>query len=163
MQGAQNLTPMGIEMIPVPLLDMYPQQAETFTLGAGATVSLAYSPVQAGSVVVMENAIVGGLYQPKPVYVEDTDYTIDYDNGTITNLDVGIGAGENIRVSYRSMPQILLTAKDNMIIGIGRDITFESDRSIYRRVDQFATTVKADVQFEELTALVLATNVADTL
>lgn len=163
MQGANNLTPLGIEMIPVPLMEMYPQQAEEFALGASATVALDFAPIQPGSVVVMEAAIVGGLQSPRPAYVEDTDYSIDYTNGTITNLDVGIGAGETIRVSYRSMPQILLTVRDNMIIGIGRDITMEQDRSIYRRVDQFATTVKADVKFEELTALVVGNNISDML
>jgi hypothetical protein len=158
-----NLTPYGIEMIPVPLMDLNPKQVQTFTLGAGATVSLDFAPIQAGSVVVMEEAIVGGTFQPRTAYVEDTDYTIDYVNGTITNLDVGIGAGENIRVHYRSKPQILLTVRDNMIIGFGRDITMETDRAIFRRMDQFATTVKVDVQFEELTALVIGTNINDDL
>ncbi|HUX16500.1 MAG TPA: hypothetical protein VMW52_08500 [Phycisphaerae bacterium] len=163
LNSAGNLTPYGIEMIPVPLMDFYPQQAQQFTLGAGATVALAFAPISAGSVVVMESAIVGGTFQPRTAYIEDTDYTIDYVNGTITNLDAGIGAGESIRVSYRSMPQILLTVRDNMIIGIGREITMERDREIFRRMNQFATTVKADVQFEELTALVLGTNINDEL
>lgn len=158
-----NLTPYGIEMIPVPLMDLNPRQVETISLGAGATVSLDFAPIEAGSVVVMEDAIVGGTFQPRTAYIEDTDYTIDYVNGTITNLDAGIGAGESIRVTYRSKPQILLTVRDNMIIGFGRDITMETDRAIYRRMDQFATTVKVDVQFEELTALVLGTNISDEL
>jgi len=163
LNAAGNLTPYGIEMIPVPLMDLHPQQVETFALGASATVALDFAPILAGSVVVMEDAIVGGTFQPRTAYIEDTDYTVDYTAGTITNLDAGIGAGEIIRVSYRSMPQILLTVRDNMIIGIGRDITMETDRAIYRRMDQFATTVKVDVQFEELTALVLGTNINDDL
>lgn len=164
LNGNGNLTPFGIELLPVPLMELYPLNVKTeaFT-GSGTTISLDFAPIQAGSVVVLSEADAA-TGQSRTPYLITTDYTVDATAGTVTHAGGGsnIGATENVRITYRAFPQMLLTTLNNIIIGIGRDIRMEQDRDIYRGVDQFATTVKVDVKFEELTAVVKVSNISDT-
>ena len=53
----------------------------------------------------------------------------------------------------------MLTHKNNMIIGIGRDIRIEKDRDIYKGVNQYAITAKVAVEFEEVTAIAKGRNI----
>lgn len=162
LEGGGNMTPFGIPMVPIPLMDHYVRKAErvTFASGAGATQSLAFGPIQSGSVTVVAN----GLGEtPAAAYVENTDYSVDYTNGTITNLGAGIGTTATVEVTYRANPQILLTHESNLIVAIGRDVRLEKDRDIFRGVNQYALTVKADCEFEEDSALVLGYNLNDSL
>jgi hypothetical protein len=55
---------------------------ETFTSDFDTAVSLEYNNIKSGSVVVTTT-------DGTTTYTEDTDYTIDYDNGTITVLSSG--------------------------------------------------------------------------
>lgn len=161
--GSGNITPFGIEMMSVPLMEMYPQQVKvaSFT-GSGTTISLDHAPINPGSVLIIKESNVGS--SPTTPYVEDTDYSVNYATGVVTHIGAaGIGNTEQVRISYRSMPEILLTQTSNLIVGIGRDIRIEKDRDIYRSVDQYATTVKMAVQIEELTAVVKGKNISDTL
>ena len=64
-----------------------------------------------------------------------------------------------VKVTYRSAPQMILTHKQNLIIGIGRDVRIEKDREIFRGVNQYAITTKVAVQFEELSAIVKVKNI----
>ena len=57
----------------------------------------------------------------------------------------------------------MLTLRDNLILGLGRDIRLEKDRDIFRGVNQFALSVKASVTFEEIGAVVKAINVSDLI
>ena len=61
--------------------------------------------------------------------------------------------------AYLAGGEGLLVPKSNIIIGIGRDIRIEKDRDIFKGVNQFAVTVKAAVEFEEITAVVKVINV----
>ena len=162
--GSGNVTPFGIEMVPMPLMQFYPQQVKvaSFT-GGGSTINLDFAPIQSGSVEIVSEANADG--NPTTPYIDPTDYTVDEAAGTITHAGGGsaIGNNEEVRISYRSNPQVLLTRKDNLILGIGRDIRMETDREIFRSVNQYATTVKVAVQIEELTAVVKGFNISDAL
>ena len=56
---------------------------ETFAAAYGTAVSLANNPIEKGTEVV--HSIAGG----GTTYTRDTDYTMDYSNGTITVLSTG--------------------------------------------------------------------------
>ena len=156
--------PYGIPAIPVPLLQFYVPQVEVkaFT-GSGTTIQLDYAPIQAGSVTVVADADAGSI--PTTPFIDTTDYVVDATLGTVTHAGGGsaIGTTESVRITYNSFPQIVLTHMDNLILAIGRDIRLERDRDIFKGVNQFALTVKVDVQIEELTAVVLGTNIGDTV
>jgi hypothetical protein len=162
LNSAEPLRPFGIPLIDLPLLDHNPLKAEAVTFaGALATASLAYAPIVAGSVNVVLEADLDGVDAPVAAYVEDTDYSVDYVNGTIT--DITIGGSVPLRVTYRVYPQIILTQRSNLIAAVGRDIRIESDRDIFRGVDQHALTLKTDFKFEEITAVAIAQNVGNSL
>jgi hypothetical protein len=97
---------------------------------------------------------------PTDAYIDDTDYTLDEAAGTIAWKSGGaIGETATVKVTYSSAPQLILTHMDNFIVGIGKDITIEKDRDIFKGVNQYAITVKAAVQIEELTSVVKVRNI----
>lgn len=162
LNSQNNLTPYGVPLVPVPLLNRAPQVVENVVVnndGVTAT-NLSYSPVT--SVVVLPSTL-GDV--PTTAYVPGAgnDYTVDLTNGTITRLaGSAIGGGATVKVTYSTAGQMLLTPKSNLIIAIGRDIRLEKARNIFKGVNQFALTVKAFCQFEEITAVVKVNNIATT-
>lgn len=158
------IMPYGIPMIPIPLMQFYVPRVETIAFtGSGSTIQLDNAPIQPGSVVVVSNALVGST--PEDAYIDPTDYTVDSTAGTITHAGGGsaIGTTESVRITYNAFPRIILTHLDNLIIAFGRDIRLERDRDIFKGVNQFALTYKADVQIEETDALVLGKNIGDSV
>lgn len=158
-----NLKTFGVEIYPLPLFDFYVPAAEDVTFaGATSTESLAYGPIQSGSLVIVPSTI--DSVTPIVPYVEGVDYDVDYDAGTVTNIVAGgIGDTATVRVGYRTFPQVILTHDWNWIIGIGRDIRMEKDRDIFRGVNQYAMTVKADTLFEETEAVVKLINIGNAV
>ena len=155
--GIGTLPIWGVKALGVPLMSLNVKVVEHITLGASATVALRYKPIVSSPAPVVTDQTLAQT--PATPYIEDTDYTIDYANGTITNDDVGIGAGNPTKVTYYAQPQVLLTHMSNLIIGIGRDIRIEKDRDIFKRVNQYAITAKVSVNYEETDALVKMFNV----
>lgn len=159
----QSLTPFGVPLIPVPLMDFYVPTVEhiTFT-GSGSTVNLTYGPLQASSVVVTASTLAGSA---EAAFTLTTDYTVDATAGSITHAGGGssIGSSATVKVTYNAYPQLLLTHMDNLIVGIGRDIRIEKDRDIFKRVNQYAITSKVAVAFEEAEAVVKAYNCGNTI
>jgi hypothetical protein len=154
--GGMGHRPFGIPIVGVPLLDFLPSITEHIALGdnAAGAVALANAPVQ--------NVIVTPITlddTPTTPYVEDTAYTVDEANGTITPADGGGIESTTVKVTYDANPQILLTHMNNFIVGIGRDVRIEKDRDIFKGVNQYAITLKVAVQIEELTAAVKTRNV----
>jgi len=151
----QNLTPFGVELVPLSLLNFFPTIVEHVTLTGTDTINLRYKPI------ADEIVLPADLYKtPETPYVEGTDYTIDLVNGTITRIATGaIAAGATVKVTYSANPQLLLTEYRNLIIGIGRDVRVETDRDIFKRVDQFVMTVKVAVTWEETDAVVKGINI----
>jgi hypothetical protein len=149
-----NLTPFGIPLVPFPLFPYKPRTVEHVVLTGTTPAQLLHGPV--ANVIVLPSTLD---QSPTTPYVETTDYTVDYANGTVTRVGGGaISSGATVKVTYDANPQLLLTHMDNMIVGIGRDIRIERDRDIFKRVNQYAITVKVAVQYEELTAISLGKN-----
>lgn len=156
--GGRNLMPFGVELIPISLLSPEPQYTEDSVANSDGTTatSLSFGPI---SDLVLTSQTLGST--PEAKYVEDTDYTVDETNGTWTRLGAGsIGSGATVKATYSTAGRMLLTSPSNIILALGRDITIESDRNIYKTVTEYAITVKVYVQFEEITSVVLVKNIA---
>jgi hypothetical protein len=155
--GGQTHAPFGIQAVPVPLWDFTPEVTEHIVLNATTP-----APLKNANIVVDSEAVLPSSLDLTATtkYAKPADYTIDYSAGTVTR-DAGgaIGDGDTVKVTYQAPPQMILTHMNNFIVGIGRDIRIERDRDIYKRVNQYAVTMKADVQFEEVTAIVKAKNI----
>lgn len=158
LNSTANLTPFGIELVPTPLLASQPRTVEHLTLPGTTAVALKYRP-ETGQVVVTDQTLGATPVTP---YIEDTDYVVDYVNGTIARKAGGaLGDPADVKVTYLALgSQFLLTPMNNLIIAIGRDIRLERDRDIFRGVNQFALTVKVYPQIEEVSAVVKVKNVA---
>ena len=160
-QATQGLihTPFGVPIVEVPLWDCLPEIGEHQVFANCGTGTLRYGPLEDGDLILSTSTLA---QTPETAYVEDTDYSVDYANGTVTNLDSGITGGPTIKFTYKANPQILLTHSQNFIVGIGRDIRIEKDRDIFKGVNQYAITAKVAVEFEEDTAIVKGKNIGQS-
>lgn len=149
------LTPFGVPLVPFPLYPYKYREVEHVTLNATTAVTLRRTNIS--NVVVTASTLAG---VPTAKYVNDTDYDLDLAAGTIAR-DAGgaITDGQVVKVTYDALPTVLLTHMQNLIIGIGRDIRIEKDRDIFRRANQYAVTLKAACEIEEVTAVVKGVNV----
>jgi hypothetical protein len=152
--GGEGIAPFGVQVVEAPLQPFQPGVTEHTSLAAASTFSLKNAPVS--NVVVTPQSLAS---TPTVPYIEDTDYSVDYANGTITNLDAGIGDGDPIKITYDANPQLILTHQNNFIVGIGRDISIEKDRDIFKGVNQYAITARVAVEFEEDDAIVKVRNI----
>lgn len=161
MQTQNRLTPFGIMMVPVPLMSDEPQEVETDQFsGAGATITLANAPIVNGSVLIILDSEANK--NPTTPYEEGTDFSVNYETGVITHIGAGaIPTTTDLRITYKTLPSMILTDKRNLIAAIGRDITIEKDRDIFKRVNQFAITAKFDAKFENDENVVLVRNISD--
>lgn len=158
-EGATPM-PQGIKPVEVPLWPVTPKVVEHVTLSGTTAVSLRHAPVS--NVVVTPSTL--GADAPVTPYVSATDYTLDAAAGTIARIALaGISDGQVVKVTYDANPQIILTPAQNLIIGIGRDIRIEKDRDIFKRVNQYAITMKVSCLFEEIQAVAKAINIATSL
>lgn len=157
LQDKTNLTPFGVPLVGVPLLEAEPLVVEHFTAAAApAVLSLRYAPI-ATDVIVTDDDLASTATTP---YVLTTDYTVDTNAGTVTTVDsAALDAGGNVKVTYHSRGQLLLSNYLNFVLGIGRDIRMESDRDIFKRTNQYAITTKVACEIEEVTAIVKGINV----
>lgn len=155
--GGASHAPFGIPAVPVPLWDLTPPITEHVTLTGTTPVALKNANIVTGSEVVLPSTLGSTATTP---YIEGTDYDMDYAAGTIARNGGGaLSNPQTVKITYQAPPQIILTHENNFIVGIGRDIRIEKDRDIYKGVNQYAITMKGDVQFEELTAIVKAKNI----
>jgi len=155
-----GLMPFGVPIVEVPLLAFLPSITEHITLTATTATSLANTNISGVSVhAIALNAA------PTAAYIVTTDYVVDAALGTIARSGGGsaIGSGDVVKVTYSASPQMLLTHKENFIVGIGRDIRIEKDRNIYKGVNQYAITAKISVNFEENDALVKVRNIGSSV
>lgn len=159
LMSADSLPVFGVPMVAVPLLEAEPPVVEHKTIAAHpASVSLRYGPISDTLPVYVTSQSVGS--SPETPLLETTDYTVNRTTGVISTVGGGaLAAGGNIKVTYRSQGQMLLTDSNNLVLAIGRDIRIESDRDIFASVNQYAITTKLDVAVEEVTAAVKGINV----
>lgn len=150
------LTPFGVPLMPFALFPFQGKKVEHVTLTGTTPAQLRYAPISDPIVVTL--ATLGST--PTTPFIETTDYVLNRATGTIArNGAGGITSGALVKVTYLANPEVLLTHFQNLIVGIGRDVRIEKDRDIFKRVNQYAITMKVAVQIEELTALVKAKNV----
>jgi hypothetical protein len=154
--SSDRIPVFGVPLVPVPLLDSEPRVVEHFTLSHPQSVSLRYENVS--GIVVTRQAL---NKTPEDPFLLTTDYTADTVAGTIDTVAAGaFDTGPvDVKVTYFSQSQMILADMNNLIMGIGRDVRIESDRDIFKSVNQFAITTKIAVQIEEVTATVKGINV----
>ncbi len=156
LQGTDRIRVFGVDMVPVPLLEINPRVVEHIAFGAAPdTQSLRYKNV---SGVVATPSTLGAA--PTTPFVVTTDYTVDAANGTVSTIaGQAMASADTYKITYLSEAQIMLADYQNLILGIGRDVRIESDRDIYKSTDQFAITTKISAQVEEITATVKGINI----
>jgi hypothetical protein len=153
--GGADHKPFGMTPFAVPLFALNSQTTEHKTLTGLGVHALRSSNIS--SVVVLPTTLGAA---PTTPYIENTDYTIDYGAGTISRLGGGaIGDGASVKVQYLAAPQIIFTHKDNLVIGMSREISIERDRQIYGRVDEFAIHMSFGVQIQNADAIVVVKNI----
>lgn len=154
-----NLTPFGVPLVPFPLMPFRPRICEHVVLNGTTYTPLLHAPVANEAVHTTALASVATA-----ALSSTTDYQMDAAGGQIKRRGGStIGDGDTVKVTYDANPQVLLTHYENLIIGIGRDIRIEKDRDIFKRVNQYVITLKASVNYEELTALALARNIGTSV
>lgn len=154
--GTETIPSFGVNLGPISLLDPNPQYVEHIVLNGTTPTALTHGPV---TDVVVTSSTLGK--PEEPAFAETTDYVVDAAAGTLARNGAGsIGDGATVKVTYRSAGRMVLTRPKNIIIAIGKDITIERDRNIYRRVNEFAIHAKVFCTYEELDAVVLLKNIA---
>ena len=150
-----TIKPFGIPLIEVPKFAFNPPIVQHVTLNAPTAVALRYAPIQ--NVVVLPSALAT---TPTTPFINVTDYTLALTAGTIARVGAGaIGDGVTVKVTYEAGPQLLLTAANNCIIGIGREMTLKKGEDIFRDMKQYVLRTRVGVQIEEVTALVKVKNI----
>lgn len=152
----QNLTPYGIQLVPVPLLFEQPPSVLHVQLDGVKVVKLGGFTNVSG-VIVTPTSIDTSPIDP---FVADTDYTLDAAAGTIARIATGkIEDEATVKVTFKTLGQVILTSSRNMILGISRDIQILKDTDIYSDQRQYAIHTKVAVQLAEVDATVVGINV----
>lgn len=156
LSSTQNLTPFGVEIVPLPLLPTQPTVVKHVQLSGTTQVGLGFTGI---TDVIVTPATLGA--SPTTPYVGGgTDYTVDLAAGLI-NREAGgaIGDGDIVKVTFKTLGQAILSEYRNLILGMGREITIKRDEDIYADVAQYAIHAKVSVQIEEADAAVLGKNI----
>ena len=154
--------PFGLPPVPLSLFEFNPTVVKHVTLSGTTATSLGFANIKSGSVVVTTSSLTPGT--PETPYTLTTDYTLDLAAGTIARNGAGsIGDGDVVKVTFQTPPQMLLTPKNNLIVGFSRDMQIESDRDIHRRVDEVVMTTKIGFAVENLEACVLIKNLGEDI
>jgi hypothetical protein len=153
------LAPFGVPLVPFPLFPFNATVVQTATVAENATITTGFAPIVSGSMVVTPQTL--GNVATAAYSVGGTNYTVDYTTGIVTVL--ATLANVPLKLTFQVAPQVMLANYKNFIIAIGRDITIEKDRDIYKGVNQYAITTKIACGFEEDDALVIARNVGSSV
>lgn len=156
LNSTQNMTPFGVEVVPLPLLPTQPTVTKHVTLTGTTPVSLGFKNVS--DVIVLPATL--GNNPTTPYLAGGTDYTLDAVNGTVARAGGGaIPDGTLVKVTFKTQGQMILTEMRNLILGMGREISIKRDEDIYADVSQYAIHAKVAVQIEETDAAVLGINI----
>lgn len=157
------LNAFGVPIIGVPLMDSEPRIVEHITFAAAPdTQSLTYGPISSGNDLFITSSTLDSTPVTPLTEGAANDYTVVRTSSpaTITSVAGGsMNAGGSYKVTYHAQGMALLCDYMNLIMAIGRDITFETQRQIYRSVNQFAITTRVGAQVEETTAVVKGINI----
>lgn len=150
--GGPGVKPFGLVPAEMALLQMNPRVVQHVTLSQSMPTQLAYTGI---SNVVVTPVTLGST--PTAAYAA---YVVDTAAGTIMASSGALDATD-VKVTYETSPQLILTHKSNIIIGISRDVRLERDRNIHRRVSEFVITCKVGMAIENLDAVVKLINVGE--
>ena len=152
----QNMTPFGVQLVPLPLLQSQPRIVEHKTLTGVTPVALLHKNIS--DVVVTDTNL--SLNPQDPITQGTTGVTVDTVAGTIQRGATSTLADPvTVKVTYKSQGQAMLTEFRNLILGIGRDITIKKDEDIYADTNQYAIHARVATEIEEADAVVLAKNI----
>lgn len=155
LNGGGAVAPFGVPFAAYSLLEHNPINVQHVTLSGTTPVTLDYTNIS--DVVVTPSSL---STTPTAPYVVTTDYTINTTTGVITRVGGGaIGDGDVVKVTYRTAGRQILTNPNNIIVGIGMDMTIGKDYNIYKRMNEYAIYIQTDIIFEESSAVVLAKNI----
>jgi hypothetical protein len=157
---AWDVAPLLAPAYQLPLLDMRPLHTEHVVVTGTVATALQFAPIVAADVYVTDTTLGTTAVA---AYIQGTDYSVNATLGTITRVGTGITSGATVKVTYRTSPQLLLTFPKNLLLGIGFDVKAEKWRDIYKQVDQWALSLKVDVNVEETSAMALGINIKDDL
>lgn len=157
--GVNKIAAFGVVMEALSLLGAEPIYVEHLVANSDgtSTTALKYAPI---SNLVITPITLGSAATAPFVAGAGNDYTVDASAGTWIRLAGGnIGSGATVKCTYQTAGRMILTMPSNIVIAIGRDITIERDRNIYKRVNEFAMHLKVYIIFEETDAVVQIKNV----
>jgi len=146
----------GITRTPVPLWNMNPTVVEHVVLNGTTAVELSNSPYV--EIVAVTETTLAGV--PTPGYIAGTDFTVDAAAGTIARDGAGaIADGATVKVTYKALPQMLFCNLQNLILGVGLDITILEGREIFKNVFQYAMHIRIGTQLQNPAAVVKVKNI----
>lgn len=154
-QSDERIKAFGIELVALSLLESAPLRVAHVNL-AGTTA------VQLNGDKNITNVIahLDTLGSTPTANISPSDIDIVGTTGTIARSGgSGLPDPVDVKVTYNSQSEIILTEARNLILGIGKDITIKRDQDIFKDVKQWAMTVRVAVQIEETEALVLGKNI----
>ena len=155
LQTEQRIRAFGVELVPLSLLEAQPLKVAHVTLASTTPVQLRGDKNISDVIVHLDT-----LGSTPTAPIAGSEYDLDAAAGTIARSSgSGLPDPVDVKVTYRSQSEMILTEGRNLILGIGRDITIKKDFDIYKDVRQWAMTVRVAVNIEEVDALVLGKNI----
>ena len=160
LQSPQNLTPFGVDLIPVPNLEPNPLYVENSIANNDGTTptSLTYAPHDN---LALLPTTLGDNLATKFVVGGGNDYSEVEASGTWTRLAGNIGSLDTVKATYNTKGKMLLTDPMNLIYAIGLEIFIEKDRNIMRRMNEYAIHTSIACEIENVDAVAMLYNIAD--
>ena len=148
----------GVMRMPIALWTTAPLVVEHVQLNGVIATQLQNAPIQ--EVLAVTTSTLSHDV-PEVPFVETTDYTVDLVNGTLTRVALGgIGDGDVVKITYRAQPQMLLTNRNNLIVGMDtEDIRVLKDEEIFADKTQYVMHMKVGFQIQNLDAVVKVKNI----
>jgi hypothetical protein len=152
------LAPFGVPLVPFPLFPFNATVTQHITGATDTDFNLGFAPIVDGSMVVTRQSLGNVATAAETI---TSSYLINYTTGVL-HTESGLNTVP-LKLTFQVGPQVMLANYKNFIIAIGRDITIEKDRDIYKGVNQYAITTKIACGFEEDDALVIARNIGSSV
>lgn len=159
LESEDRIKAFGVELVPLSLLEVNPIKVAHVTLTGTTPVQLNGDKNITDAVAHLQTLTAG---TPTAPIADPADVVFDLAAGTVERSGgSSLSDPVDLKITYRSQSEALLSEGRNLILGIGRDITIERDKDIYRGVKQWAMTTRVAVQIEESEAVVLGKNIGN--
>lgn len=159
LESEDRIKAFGVELVPLSLLELNPLKVAHVTLTGTTPVQLNGDKNITDAVAHLQTLTAA---TPTAPIADPADIEFDLAAGTVARSGgSSLSDPVDLKITYRSQSEVLLSEGRNLILGIGRDITIERDKDIYRGVKQWAMTTRVAVQIEETEAVVLGKNIGN--